>query len=100
MFLDPFFAIENDLAAQKENFLTARILFGVVAQDKNSVGWSALGDFRINVTAEDITHTYVPIPNPNPSTSGIRPLAATVGNTVMLLQFIDGTVVCLGRVKV
>jgi len=98
MFLDPFFAAENDLAAQKENFLPSRILFGVVAQDKNSVGWSALGDFRVNVTVAGTTYTYVPIPNPNPSTSGVRPLAATVGNTVMLLQFIDGTLVCLGRV--
>lgn len=94
MFIDPFFAVDTDLASQKENFLASRILFGTVAQDKNSVGWADLGDFQVNVTADGTTYTYVPIPNPNAPTT----LAAQTDDTVMLLQFIDGTVVCFGRV--
>lgn len=100
MFLDPMFREEDDLNEQTTGYLKCRVVFGIVANDKNSPGWSALGDFKVNVTVQGTTHKYVPIPNPNPSSGGTRSRAAIVGDTVMLLQFIDGTLICLGRVKV
>lgn len=100
MFLDPMFREADDLNEQSSGYLQCRVVFGVVVNDKNSAGWSSLGDFKINVSVEGILHKYVPIPNPNPSSSGTRSRAAIVGDTVMLLQFINGTMICLGRVKV
>lgn len=98
MFFDP--SALNDLSDQTRGYLPCRLMFGRVVQDKTSAGWADLGDFGVNVSVDDLLYTDVPIPNPNPLVSGTRDLAAVVGDTVMLLQFIDGTLICLGRTNV
>ena len=99
MFLEPF-DIEDDLADQTRGYLAARVVFGRVSHTQVSLGWEELGDFAINIAFDDLTYTDVPIANPNPVVNNVRAPAASVGDTVMLLQFIDGTIVCLGRVNV
>ncbi len=96
--VDPFFKEADDLSDQTRGFTSARVLFGTVVQTRDTPGYESLGDFSVNVTADGAVYTDVPIGNPNSGSP--RPLAASVGNTVMLLQFIDGPVICLGRVNV
>ena len=85
--------LQTDVSGQLEGYMLARVVFGTVVQDLTTPGWSTLGLFAVNVATEEVVITDVPIANP----SGGLP-AASVGDTVMLLQFIDGTTICLGRV--
>jgi hypothetical protein len=93
-----FFDTTGDLTRQAEGYVTCRVIFGTVTQDRDSAGGFDLNDFTVNVSADGQVYSYVPVPNPNPVSGGVRPLAARVGDRVMLLQFIDGTTICLGRV--
>lgn len=85
--------LKIDLDGQREGYMTARVVFGTVVQDTTTPGWGTLGAYAVNVAIEEVVITNIPIGNPNAPS-----LAASVGDTVMLLQLIDGTTVCLGRV--
>lgn len=99
-FLGPLFPIVDELEEQAGDYHGVRLIFAEVTQDRDSSGWSSLGDFSINVSIDGAVLTDVPIPNPNPSSGGVRPKAAATGDTVMCLQLADGNVICLGRVDV